>query len=92
MAKEFIPGLMGEFMTESGERMLCTEWEDTHGKMAESTSDAMLMIRNMVKGLIYGLMGRNTAEDGRKGSSMGRVLLLYLMELLGKESGKKAKE
>lgn len=83
---------MGELTREIGIKIRCTVGVSSHGLMADTTLESIKMIKNMEMEPSPGLIRGNTSEDGRMENSMVWVHMWQIMEVGGKESGKKEEE
>ena len=70
MAKDLIFGLMEDNMKVNGGMESCMEMEFICERMGESIKDSIIMIKNMDKVCIYGLMANHILEDGKMDVSM----------------------
>jgi len=75
MAMEYIPGLMGEDMKESGRGTTCMAKVPTLGQMEESMREPIKVTKKKASASTYGLTGEDMRGTGRMGSSMGKACM-----------------
>merc|ERR1711935_334972 len=88
MARVHIPGLMAEFMMETGNKIKCMEEVYSHGPMVASTKENTSTIRNKDMESFTGLMDASMMGTGWLESKKELVSTLMLKVTSGMEDGK----